>query len=160
MAKDAVRALLEHESTIAGVLLELKEKNAFEPLKSLFYFRGTSNAFEKMEYLKYQDPFERIKLTKDGLNRVVLSPIGIAHLFRQHFYEFDTFLGPAVGHVWISQGTTVELLEVSTTKTTVERTLEKETETIAKVEKSTTDQMRYLKPSRMTTGQTQNSELQ
>ena len=32
------------------------------------------------------------------------------------------------------------MLEVSTTKTTVERTLEKETETIAKVEKSTTDQ--------------------
>jgi hypothetical protein len=43
-----------------------------------------------------------------------LSPIGILHLFREYFFELGTFLGPPVGHVWLSPGGTVELMEVNT----------------------------------------------
>lgn len=139
-AEQVLRTLLDHESATAGVLLQFAKERAYEPLKSIFYRNFTSTALEKMKYLKYQDPFERIKLTEEGLKKVVLSPVGIAHLFRQYFYEFDTFLGPTVGHVWVSPYTSVELMEVSTRKNTIERTLEREIETLAKSEKSITDQ--------------------
>ena len=56
--------------------------------------------------------------------QAVLSPVGLVHLYRQYFFEFDNFLGPPVGHVWISPGSTVELIEVSTRRTVTERYLE------------------------------------
>src|SRR5664279_3786283 len=34
----------------------------------------------------------------------VLSPVGLVNLFREYFFEFDTFLGTPVGHLWISPG--------------------------------------------------------
>jgi hypothetical protein len=68
-----------------------------------------------------------------------LSPIGILHLFREYFFEIGTFLGPPVGHVWISPGGTVELVEVNTRKTTVEQTTEQSTQTTSKQELDTTD---------------------
>jgi len=117
----AVRSIIEHESGVAGVLLQLKKDKGYEPLKNLFFSRRNTNVVDMAKYAIFQDPFERINPKKD-LERVGLSPIGIAHLFRQYFFEFDTFLGPPVGHIWLSPGTTVELLEVSTRKTTVERT--------------------------------------
>lgn len=79
------------------------------------------------------DPFKDI-------DRAGLSPIGIVHLFRQYFFEFDTFLGPAVGHVWLSPGSSVELVEVSTRQTLVERTMETALETTLKTEKSLTEE--------------------
>ena len=54
----------------------------------------------------------------------VLSPIGLVHLFRQYFFEFDTFLGPSVHHLWLSPGATVEMVETSTTRKMVERSVD------------------------------------
>jgi hypothetical protein len=68
-----------------------------------------------------------------------LSPIGLLHLFREYFFQIGTFLGPPVGHVWISPGGTVELVEVNTRRQLVERTMEQSTETITKTEVSSTD---------------------
>ncbi|KAI9846359.1 MAG: hypothetical protein M1837_004212 [Sclerophora amabilis] len=68
-----------------------------------------------------------------------LSPIGLLHLFRQYFFQIGTFLGPPVGHVWISPGGTVELVEVNTRRQLVERTMEQSMETVTKTEVSTTD---------------------
>lgn len=68
-----------------------------------------------------------------------LSPIGILHLFREYFFQLGTFLGVPVGHVWISPGGTVELVEVNSNKTIVERTTEQTTETASKSELSQTD---------------------
>lgn len=68
-----------------------------------------------------------------------LSPIGILHRFREYFFELGTFLGPPVGHVWISPGGTVELVEVNTRRTLTERTTEQSTETTDKAEQSSTD---------------------
>ncbi|TCL67305.1 LysM peptidoglycan-binding domain-containing protein [Rhizobium sp. BK251] len=67
-----------------------------------------------------------------------LSPIGILHRFREYFFELDTFLGPPVGHVWISPGGTVELIEVNTRRSLVERTVERSTEMVERSEQSTT----------------------
>jgi hypothetical protein len=68
-----------------------------------------------------------------------LSPIGILHRFREYFFELGSFLGPPVGHVWLSPGGTVELIEVNTRRTLVERTVEQSTETVQKTELSQTD---------------------
>ncbi|GAA1739219.1 hypothetical protein [Luedemannella helvata] len=68
-----------------------------------------------------------------------LSPIGILHMFREYFFELGTFLGPPVGHVWISPGGTVELVEVNTRRTLTERTVEQSIETTDKSEVSQTD---------------------
>ena len=62
------------------------------------------------------------------------------HLFRQYFFELDSFLGTPVGHVWLSPGSTVELIEVQTRRTIVEKTLEQSIETTLKSETETTQQ--------------------
>ncbi len=68
-----------------------------------------------------------------------LSPIGILHSFREYFFELGTFLGPPVGHVWLSPGGTVELIEVNSRRTLVELTVEQSTETVQKSELDQTD---------------------
>lgn len=133
-----VASQLQRESAIAGLLVHLKETKQFAALKDLFYKQdlelGKLRAFASFtDPLDYIDPFHDI-------DRVGLSPVGIVHLFRQYFFEFDTFLGPPVGHVWMSPGSTVELLEVTTRRTLVERTLETELETVLRTEKATTEE--------------------
>lgn len=128
---------LQRESNVAGYLLYLKENQLFDELKDLFY-KPDKNLSRIQALLKFRDPLDYMDPFRD-LDRVSLSPLGIVHLFRQYFFEFDTFLGPPVGHVWMSPGATVELVEVSTRKTLEERTVESSTETIVKSEKSTTE---------------------
>ena len=70
----------------------------------------------------------------------ILSPVGLIDLFREYFFEIDTFLGVPVGHIWISPGGTVELVEVSTRKTTIEQTTEQSVETTNKTESNLTQQ--------------------
>jgi hypothetical protein len=71
---------------------------------------------------------------------VFLSPIGLLHMFRQYFFEIGTFLGPPVGHVWISPGGQVELIEVNTRRQLIEQSVEQSTETTTKTEVTQTDQ--------------------
>lgn len=70
----------------------------------------------------------------------VLSPVGLVNLFREYFFEFDTFLGPPAGHLWLSPGGTVELVETSTRRVLVERASEQSEEVSRKVEESLTAQ--------------------
>ena len=70
----------------------------------------------------------------------VLSPVGLVDLFRQYFFEFDSFLGAPVGHLWISPGGTVEVIESSTRKTLIEKTLETFEESTRTSEESLTEQ--------------------
>jgi hypothetical protein len=135
---DMVAAQLNRESAVAGYVMHLKANKQFDELKKLFY-RPDKNLARLLALLKFRDPLDYMDPFKD-LDRVSLSPLGIVHLFRQYFFEFDTFLGPPVDHVWMSPGATVELVEVSTRKTLVERTVESTVETVVKTEKSTTEQ--------------------
>lgn len=69
-----------------------------------------------------------------------LSPVGLVNLFREYFFEFDTFLGVPAGHVWVSPGGSVEVVETSTRRTLVERTAEVSEEVTRKTEESLTEQ--------------------
>ena len=133
-----VTSQLNKESTIAGYLLYLKENKHFEHLKNIFY-KFDRNIPDLLLALDYQDPLEIFDPYND-IERAGLSPIGIVHLFRQYFYEFDTFLGTPVSHVWVSPGASVELVEINTRKTTVEKTIETSLETTIKTEESLTEQ--------------------
>jgi hypothetical protein len=88
--------------------------------------------------LNTDDPVATFDPKRD-IKNVSLSPLGIVHLFRQYFFELDTFLGTPTGHVWLSPGSTVELIEVSTRRIYMEKTVEQSTETTKKIESSTTD---------------------
>jgi hypothetical protein len=70
----------------------------------------------------------------------LLSPIGLVHLFRQYFFEFDNFLGPPVEHVWLSPGCTTELVETSTRRVLQERLIEQMTEALFKTERNVTNE--------------------
>jgi hypothetical protein len=115
------------ETKIAGYLVFLAQHTPSK-LKELF-FREPKTAL--MLSMVMEDP-----LLSFGANSydAILSPIGIVHLYREYFFEFDSFLGPPVGHVWLSPGGTVELIEVNTRKVFTEQTYESMTETTAKSE--------------------------
>jgi len=70
----------------------------------------------------------------------ILSPIGLVDLFRQYFFEFDTFLGAPAGHLWLSPGGTVEVIETSTRRTLTEQTAEQSEQSTRQTEETLTDQ--------------------
>ncbi|MEU9087220.1 hypothetical protein [Streptomyces sp. NPDC048357] len=69
-----------------------------------------------------------------------LSPVGLVNLFREYFFEFDNFLGTPSGHIWVSPGGSVEVVESSTRRTLVEKVVEQSEETSRKSEESLTEQ--------------------
>lgn len=151
--KNAQTAAFEHqiqyESSVAGMLLHLAKLKSFGTLTEMFY--ATKNNVEQAERLirriNAKDGADAF-LSLDTLNprdvehirSVALSPISVVHLFRQYFFELDTFLGTPVSHVWLSPGSTVELIEIHTRRTVVEKTLETSLDILTKSEKSTTQQ--------------------
>lgn len=140
---------LQYESSVAGALLELARSKNFRALAEVFY--ATRNTIEEA-----QDIIKKVNAAdaadalldvetldptdQEQLKRVVLSPISVIHLFRQYFFELDTFLGPPVSHVWLSPGSSVELIEVQTRRTFVEKTLENSLDILTKSETITTTQ--------------------
>lgn len=138
-ASAVARGVLEKESCLAAALLQLVEQDTVEMLTALFYSPtpGPEEVAAKLQAIQRRltDPFLQFDPT-DKLNGVTVSPIGIVHLYRQYFFEFDSFLGPSVEHLWLPPGATVELIESSTRKTTVERTTSIEQETTTRSEQS------------------------
>jgi hypothetical protein len=90
--------------------------------------------------INFINPFSGAAGGGGNLPTAVLSPVGLINLYREYFYELDTFLGPPTGHVWVSPGGSLELYEISTRKTTVTKTVETSTTQTAKDEVDTTDQ--------------------
>ncbi|MFN8485191.1 MAG: peptidoglycan-binding protein [Anaerolineae bacterium] len=151
--REIVRGAFEHqvqyESAVAGALLFLQQQNAHDALKEIFYntkdnldqaqalirkltATDSSEAYLDIEHLDPSDV--------EDLKSVVLSPISVVHLFRQYFFELDTFLGTPESHVWLSPGSSVELLEVHTRRLIVEKTLESALDIVTSAEKATTEQ--------------------
>jgi len=135
-ATAAIRGVLAAESRTAGMLALLAEGARHNVLESLFYSGGNTRDALWAALGRVDDPFATIDPTGKLLEQVGLSPIGIAHLFRQYFFELDTFLGTPVGHVWLSPGSTVELIEVHTRRVLMERLVEQSIESIRKSESS------------------------
>ena len=128
-----LEALFKKETTIAGYLVFLAQHSP-TALTDLF-FSKPHNDFHQI--IQSEDP-----LLNFGGDRyeAILSPISIIHLYREYFYEFDSFLGPAVGHIWLSPGGTVELIEISTRKVITEKAFETMTETTNRSETNVTTQ--------------------
>ncbi len=136
---------LEKESVIAGMLADLATNEMTLQLEQIFYVNKEGDVSKEIKQLQealkdeVDDPFLNFDPNKD-IKNVSVSPIGIVHLYRQFFFELDTFLGSPVGHVWISPGATVELIEVSTRRTIIEKSFESSFESSNKQESSSTTQ--------------------
>ena len=120
---ELIFSVLDRESRLAAVLIDLAKNGATDALSSLLLAPAPDPATVEAQIAALQkrlsDPFLEID-PRDGLHGVSVSPLGIVHYFRQYFFELDTFLGPAVGHVWLTPGSTVELVESNTRRTLVE----------------------------------------
>jgi hypothetical protein len=127
-----VTVLLEPESQLAGVL-DLLGKLAPWRLNGIVFPDRVNGVPEASQSLLFSDPLAG----HDPSSRdAVLSPIGVLHLFRQYFFELDTFLGQPVEHLWLSPGATVELIDTSRRRVTVEKAFEQATETTTSSEMS------------------------
>lgn len=145
----ALEHQLRYESAVAGTLLYLCQTKANHALEGLFYtgkdnvesartlakMLETDNAAEAYLNIENLNPQD-----EEQLRSVALSPISVVHLFRQYFFELDSFLGTPESHVWLSPGGSVELIEVHTRRTTVEKTLETALDIFTRAETSTTNQ--------------------
>ena len=71
--------------------------------------------------------------------KLLLSPIGILDIYLHYFFDFGSFLGPSIEHLWVAPGATTELIE--TYSQTDYRFQESETsfETIEEQESTLTD---------------------
>ena len=116
---------LEHESRIAGQLKLLRDAGATGELQRLFFHHSTAR--ERLEataqVLRTLNVFQH--LDPEGiLSQTIVSPIGVIHLYRQYFFELDSFLGSPVGHVWVAPHTTVELVEINKRRVLTEALLD------------------------------------
>src|SRR5262249_50089508 len=65
---------------------------------------------------------------------------GLIQLYQEYFFEFDSFLGPPVGHVWVLPGSSVELYETHSRKTIEERQIESTVETMTRSERQAVEE--------------------
>lgn len=127
--------ILARESVAAGALAFANEAGDAAGLQSLLRAEAAVPSLGAvLGFLGLLDP------ARSDLARAVVSPIGLVHQFRQYFFELDSFLGPSVQHLWLSPGGTVELVEVSTRRTLVERATEQALESLEKSERASSDQ--------------------
>jgi hypothetical protein len=140
-----VKRAIENETAIAGVIKQLIDNARLAELNGIFFAKLDLNSkaafFQALAQATpdFSDPYLTFDPKKD-IKDVSLSPLGIVHLYRQYFFELDTFLGTPTAHVWLSPGSSVELIEISTRKTITEKTVETSLETVQKSETTTTDQ--------------------
>ncbi|EEM14020.1 MULTISPECIES: hypothetical protein [Bacillus] len=143
--KEEVRSGITNEAKIAGVIKELVANGRVNELNNIFFDKMAVDSRHSFlqalnrKDIGFTDPYLTFDPRKD-VKDATLSPLGMVHLFRQYFFELDTFLGTPTSHVWLSPGSTVELIEVSTRKTTTERTIETLIEKTKKIETAKTDQ--------------------
>jgi hypothetical protein len=133
VAKREHLALMQYESQIAAFLLFHAEGHAGFPPNELKKLFSVLVAPPLSDIFRPTDPLANIDPdNKSG----ALSPVGFIHLYRQYFFDLGTFLGEPVEHIWLAPGTTIELIEVSTRKSIVERTEESSEETTTRSEES------------------------
>jgi hypothetical protein len=139
------KTILKREAKMAGLLTYLAD-NYPTALNGIVLTTVSNNNNQNVR------PASKIfsKLTKNNFDPLanfdpesqlaVLSPIGVVDLYREYFFELDSFLGPPVGHVWISPGSTLELYEIHTRKVIQEKQIEQAIEITSKSETEMIDQ--------------------
>jgi hypothetical protein len=137
--KQILNPILARESVAAGALGALNSNQ--ESPKLMAMLMSSSTRLNTQDRLRtWERMIDKIHPRKLALDTAIISPIGLLHLFRQYFFEFDTFLGSPVEHIWLSPGGTVELVEASTRKTTTERLTETFSEAIDRSESNASTQ--------------------
>ncbi|WP_248928051.1 hypothetical protein [Paenibacillus hamazuiensis] len=126
--------ILNKEIFVTRYLDELSRNN---PKRLAALFLNAVKIQSTAEVIRSLDP---AYLSPLAGREAVFSPIGILHLYRQYFFEFDTFLGPPVEHIWLSPGATTELYEIATRRTLVEKSFEQFSETVLRTDTQTTDE--------------------
>lgn len=122
---------LRHEAAVAGALQHL---SVVAP--------ATLHQVLKLDKVAWPivaaitDPLSAFDPTTE---RAILSPVGLINVFREYFFELDSFLGPPVGHVWVSPGGTLEVYEVHTRRTIEERNTEISQSSLTKVEREASE---------------------
>ncbi|SEQ17118.1 hypothetical protein SAMN04487983_1003232 [Streptomyces sp. yr375] len=142
-------ALAAQESRVAGTLRQLQQSGRYDVLHAMFAAGAHQidvPAVDALAALLGRRPPTgpgargeggEGQVQEDFIPPASLSPLGVVHLFRQYFFEFDSFLGPPVQHIWLSPGSSVELIEISTRRTLTERTTESSLETTDRTEQET-----------------------
>jgi hypothetical protein len=120
------RQLLVTEAVLAGTIAYLAQR-----VPAILTAAGA--AWQRI--LGFMDPLNQFDPTDTS---AVLSPIGALQVYRQYFFELGSFLGPAVEHVWLSPGSSLELYEVHTRRTVEERQVELSFETLSRSESQQT----------------------
>ena len=138
-----MRYVIDYESRVAGVIAHLIRQGKFDQLRSIFFpdsSRSTDLVTQALDTAGavVEDHFSEVKQFSQIPDLVALSPIGVVHLFRQYFFELDTFVGEPVGHVWVPPGSSVELMETSSRQTTVEKSVETDLSKTNKSDQSNT----------------------
>ncbi len=141
--EEALTYLFNKEIYIARYLNSFLPKPGEDPDKVGFTDKVNDillRVIPSLSLRKILELLDPMHLAKGTGRDAVLSPIGIIHLFRQYFFEFDNFLGPPVEHIWLSPGSTTELIEASTRRVLQEQTFEQFAEAISRSETATTNQ--------------------
>jgi hypothetical protein len=144
-SSDRFSQVMNSEKMVVDYLNFLHEKKLGREIDRMVSMSTNNNFSNQINNLqKFQDTFNKDPMSllnlselKEDLN---LTPIGVVHLFRQYFFELDTFLGSPTQHIWLSPGSSVELIEVSTRKIYTEKYVEQNIENITKTENSVTAQ--------------------
>jgi hypothetical protein len=137
--KQVLSPILARESVAAGALNVLSSNKKSPQLMAMLMSSSTTlNVQDRLR--TWERMVDKIHPRKLALDTAVISPIGLLHLFRQYFFEFDTFLGSPVEHIWLSPGGTVELIETSTRRTLTERVTETFSETVERSESNLSTQ--------------------
>ena len=104
--------------------------------------RGLLQAHKEIRHInqiaQFIDPLANYD-PNDPSVKAVLSPIGLLHMYRQFFFETESFVGPSVANIWLSPGSTVEMVEVSTRSERTEREVETVEESSTFYEKTVKD---------------------
>jgi hypothetical protein len=132
-ARQTFLSLTQFESQVASFLLAHAEGQDGADPDALAQLFKVSEAAPLDDLLKPSDPLASI----DPNDRSgALAPVGFVHLFRQYFFDLGTFEGEPVEHVWLAPATTIELIEVSTRKSVIERSEEAASESTTRSEQS------------------------
>lgn len=149
LALSALKSRLDYESSLAGALLYLVKNENHNELENIFYSSkdNTQQAIALVKAIDAEDSSDAFlsidtldPTDQEQLKGVSLSPISVVHLFRQYFFELDTFLGTPESHVWLSPGSSVEIIEEQTRKSIVENTFESTLDIFSKTETETRTQ--------------------
>ncbi|MBP1967771.1 hypothetical protein [Paenibacillus aceris] len=140
LSRNQLLEVLKYESQLAKFLLIYMDSPDINDLSKLFAVQNVaplSELFQPNDPLVHMnDPLATIDPKSKNAS---LAPVGYVDLFRQYFFDLGTFLGEPVEHIWLSPGTTIELYEISTRKSTIERSQETFSESYIQSESDTTN---------------------